>query len=74
MSVGKEIKIIRQKAFMTQVEFSKRINVSFSTVNRWETDKTNPSMAAMKKINDFCIEKGISFEDLQDEWLNSRED
>ncbi len=37
MSVSNEIKIIRQKALLSQVEFADALSVSFSTVNRWET-------------------------------------
>lgn len=74
MSIGKEIKTIRQKAFMTQMEFAKKIDVSFSTVNRWEADKTKPNIVAMKKINIFCNENGISFDNLQKVWLESQED
>ena len=44
------------------VDFAKEINVSFSTVNRWENDKNIPNYQALKKIKDFCDKKGIPFE------------
>ena len=63
MDLSNEIKIIRQKAFMTQEAFAKALNVAFSTVNRWESGKTHPNMTAMKQLKIFCDE-------LQNAWLN----
>lgn len=73
MSIAYEIKTIRQKAFLTQTEFAKEINVSFSTVNRWESGKTRPNMKAMKQISKFCKNNGIVFSTLQDKWLEEQE-
>ena len=70
MEFAKEIKIIRQKAFMTQEEFARNLNVAFSTVNRWESGKTHPNMTAMKQLKIFCDENNISFDELQNAWLN----
>ncbi len=70
MDFSTEIKIIRQKAFMTQETFAKALNVSFSTVNRWESGKTHPNMTAMKQLKIFCDENNISFDELQNAWLN----
>ena len=36
MNLGESIRMTRQKAFYTQEEFSKRLNVALLTVNRWE--------------------------------------
>ena len=70
MDLSNEIKIIRQKAFMTQENFAKQLNVAFSTVNRWESGKTHPNMTAMKQLKAFCDEYKISFDDLQNAWLS----
>ena len=70
MEFATEIKIIRQKAFMTQEEFAKNLNVAFSTVNRWESGKTHPNMTAMKQLKAFCDDNKISFNELQEVWLN----
>lgn len=70
MGLSNEIKIIRQKAFMTQEAFAKALNVAFSTVNRWESGKTHPNMTAMKLLKIFCDENNISFDELQNTWLN----
>ena len=70
MDLSNEIKIIRQKAFMTQEAFAKTLDVAFSTVNRWESGKTHPNMTAMKQLKTFCDENNISFDELQNAWLN----
>lgn len=65
MSVANEIKMIRQKALLSQRDFAERLSVTFATVNRWETGKTTPKMAAMRKIKTFCDENNIPIVDLQ---------
>jgi len=70
MELSYEIKMIRQKAFMTQDAFAKALNVAFSTVNRWESGKTHPNMTAMKQIKEFCDNNEIPFDDLQKAWLD----
>ncbi len=71
MSVANEIKIIRQKALLSQRDFAERLSVTFATVNRWETGKTIPKMAAMRKIKTFCDENNISIDNLQKALINS---
>ena len=70
MDISSEIKIIRQKAFMTQAAFAKELKVAFSTVNRWESGKTYPNISAMKQIKIFCDNNNISFDELQSAWLS----
>ena len=71
MSVANEIKIIRQKALLSQRYFAERLSVTFATVNRWETGKTIPKMAAMRKIKTFCDENNIPIDNLQKALINS---
>ena len=71
MSFSEEIKKVRKKAFLTQMMFAKEINVSFSTVNRWENGKGNPNLSAMKAIKRFCESHEIPYKDLEAEWFNS---
>lgn len=70
MDISSEIKIIRQKAFMTQEAFAKELEVAFSTVNRWEAGKTYPNISTMKQTKNFCDNHKISFDDLQNAWLS----
>lgn len=69
MNLSNEIKIIRQKTFMTQEQFAKKFNVAVSTVNRWENGKTVPGMKAMKQMKEFCNRHNLPFDDLEKAWI-----
>jgi DNA-binding transcriptional regulator YiaG len=45
-----DIRKIRKKLRLTQEQLAQRLGVSFTTVNRWETDKTKPSPLALKGL------------------------
>ena len=51
MSFAEDIKKIRRKAFLSQEEFAKKLGVSYTTVNRWETGKAKPNLKTMKLID-----------------------
>ena len=70
MSFPEEIKKIRQRSFLTQQEFAKKIGVAFSTVNRWESGRAKPNLKAMKSINTFCLDNNIPYETIEEAWLN----
>ena len=44
-----ELKVLRQRALLTQEEFAKTLSVAPSTVNRWEMSKAKPNVSTMKK-------------------------
>ncbi len=48
------IKDVRQQLTMSQEQLAKALNVSFSTINRWENGKAAPSNLAQKIFFDFC--------------------
>lgn len=70
MSFPEEIKRIRQRSFLTQQDFAKEIGVAFSTVNRWESGRSKPNLKAMKSINVFCLDNNISYETIEEAWLD----
>ena len=70
MSFPEEIKKIRQRSFLTQQDFAKKIGVAFSSVNRWETGRAKPNLKAMKNINTFCLNNNIPYETIEEAWLN----
>lgn len=70
MNFSEEIKRIRQRSFLTQQDFAKKIGVAFSTVNRWESGRAKPNLKAMKSINTFCLENNIPYETIEEAWLN----
>lgn len=53
------IKEIREKAFLTQELFAKKIGVSVVSVQKWEWGKSNPSLRNAKKIVEFCKENNV---------------
>ena len=70
MSFPEEIKKIRQRSFLTQQDFAKKIGVAFSTVNRWESGRAKPNLKAMKSINTFCLDNNIPYETIEVAWLD----
>ena len=70
MSVSIEVRRIRQLALLTQKDFAQKLDVSFSTVNRWENGKGKPSMTAMKSLKSFCEQHDISYKGLCDAWCD----
>ena len=72
MNLSNELKIIRQRSFLSQTEFAKRVKVSYTTVNRWEAGKAHPNLTAMKSIKDFCADQQIDFGPVQTAWLESK--
>jgi len=44
------IKQLRLKLGLTQEQFAAHVGVTFSTVNRWENGKSEPSPLALAKI------------------------
>ena len=62
MSIDKILKRIRQELNISQEALARDLNVSFTTLNRWENNRTKPSRLAMIQINDYCKQKDISSE------------
>lgn len=56
MDYANLIKQYREKYFLTQEDFAKKIGVSFVTLNRWENGKYKPTMKLKKKLHDLFLE------------------
>lgn len=56
MSIGKNIKALRESHGLTQAEFAKKIGVSDKTVSAWELEERTPRMGPVEKI---CKEFGL---------------
>lgn len=54
MQLAEYIKYVRGQLSMSQEQLAKALNVSFSTINRWENGKAVPSNLAQKTFFDFC--------------------
>jgi putative transcriptional regulator len=51
------VKEVRSQLGFSQEDLAHEIGVSFSTVNRWENGKTNPSKMARNVFKQFCKKK-----------------
>ena len=60
MKLSDKIRVLREKFLMTQEDFAKELGVASSTVNRWETGKARPNIAAMRNIKGFCEERDLN--------------
>lgn len=65
------IKQTRQKLFMSQEAFAQQLNVTLSTVNRWETGRSKPNFSTMKRIKEFCETQNIEYKSIEESWLSS---
>ena len=52
------LKKIREYLNMSQTELAELLNISFATVNRWETGKTQPTYKALRTIKEYCEKTG----------------
>ena len=59
---GQAVRALRQRLGMTQEEFARRIQVTLSTVNRWENGHAAPSHLAWRAIKDLAKRQGASDE------------
>lgn len=57
------VKKLREKLIITQVELAKLLDVSFASINRWETGKHEPTTKTKRKIVLLCQKNNIELED-----------
>lgn len=62
MKWAKIIRDIRTAGLLSQEDFAKELGVSFTTVNRWETGKSNPSYKALKLIDEYCKKNNVDID------------
>jgi repressor LexA len=53
MSIGENIKRVRERHDLTQEEFGKIADVSPMAVSQWENDRAVPRMGAIQRISDY---------------------
>lgn len=54
MTFSEMLKYIRTQQNYTQEQFARELNVSFSTINRWENGRTEPSGLAKMRLLEYC--------------------
>lgn len=63
MEFKEKLVYVRATLNLTQTELAKELNVSFTTVNRWETGKIRPSKKAEMALGIFCKKNQIKFDE-----------
>lgn len=61
MKFGEALKNAREEAGLTQMELAKLLNVSYSSINRYENGHHTPTRIIEKALKSFFKKKGISF-------------
>ena len=51
-NISKKIRERRIALGLTQEQFAAKLGVTYSTVNRWENNKTKPSPLALQRIKE----------------------
>lgn len=59
MPLDEIIKAIRKELNITQEQLAHELNISFSTINRWENSHTSPSRLAKMRLLEFCDRKSV---------------
>lgn len=56
---------VRIKLNLSQTELANKLNVSFSTINRWETGKVSPNRKAELALEIFAKENYIDLKEVE---------
>jgi DNA-binding XRE family transcriptional regulator len=62
MDYQRLVKELRVKLILSQQEFANLLNVSFASINRWETGKHEPTIKVKRKIVELCKQNDIDLE------------
>ena len=63
MDYQRLVKELRIKLILSQQELADLLNVSFSSINRWETGKHKPTIKVKRKIVELCKENNVELEE-----------
>jgi putative transcriptional regulator len=62
MTFGSTVKIVRSKLGYSQEQLARELNISFSTVNRWENGRNKPSQMARELFIILCKNNRIDID------------
>ena len=65
MDFSDKIKYVRAELLISQKELAKELGVSYVTISRLESSKVKPSFLTVKRLENFCKEKGIKTDHIQ---------
>lgn len=60
MKFDEVLKEVRRELKISQEQFAHELCVSFTTLNRWENNRSAPSPLAKLRIVEYCSKKGVS--------------
>lgn len=63
MDYQRLVKELRLKLILSQQEFADLLNVSFASINRWETGKHEPTIKIKRIIVELCKQNNINLEE-----------
>lgn len=74
MTLGEKIKVLRQRAGLSQTELAQELFVSRAAVAKWENDNGTPDIGNLKILSDYfaCDLDSLLDEDRQPEMKNSQ--
>ena len=61
MDFGLLVKHVRKELGLSQEQLARKLNISYSTVNRWENGKSQPSQMAKELFHGFCKNNNVDF-------------
>ena len=65
MNFADIVKTVRKQLGLSQQSLADALNVSFSTINRWENGHVVPSKLAQKTFINYCEDNFIDVSELQ---------
>lgn len=71
MELNQIIKKIRLELGLSQEALARELHVGFTSINRWENNKTKPNQIARHAIIELCKKKNID-DDLIEQFINAR--
>lgn len=63
MKISEKLVRIRAELNLSQEALAKELNVSFTSINRWENEKTVPSRKTQMMIDTYCEKKNLKIND-----------
>ena len=63
MKISEKLVRIRAELNLSQEALAKELNVSFTSINRWENEKTVPSRKTQMIIDTYCEKKNLKIND-----------
>lgn len=65
MKISEKLVRIRAELNLSQEALAKELNVSFTSINRWENEKTVPSRKTQMMIDTYCEKKNLKINDAE---------